>query len=86
MHYQPTSTEIRRKRDVLGISQTKAAALCLVQLNTWARWERGDRKMPPPVWELLQYKALEIQHGIGKEQESQKGTEVLEGMLNTWED
>jgi hypothetical protein len=44
------------------------------------------RKMPPPVWELMQYKALEIQHGIGKEPERQKATEVLDSMLNTWED
>ena len=84
MYYQPTSKEIRKKREAIGLSQSEAAAMCLVQLNTWARWEQGNRKMPPPVWELMQYKALEIQHNIGQEPDRKQTAEVLGGMLDNW--
>ena len=86
MYYQPTSKEIRQKREALGISQSEAATMCLVQLNTWARWEQGNRKMPPPVWELMQYKALELQHNIGSEPNNQQAATVLNEMLHGWKD
>ena len=86
MYYQPTSKEIRQKREALGISQSEAATMCLVQLNTWARWEQGNRKMPPPVWELMPYKALELQHNIGSEPNNQQAASVLNEMLHGWKD
>lgn len=53
----PTPTEIRQAREIAGLTQTKAAALIHCGLRAWQRWEAGDRKMHPAMWELFQTKA-----------------------------
>lgn len=60
----PAPEEIRAVRETLqqqrGIGITAAQDVCASLLRTsrraWQQWERGDRKMHPAFWELLQIK------------------------------
>jgi putative transcriptional regulator len=49
----PTPAEILAARKAAGLTQSKAAALVYRSLNSWQRWEIGDRTMPPGLWELF---------------------------------
>lgn len=63
----PTRDQVRAFRaDVqsrMGLGVTQAQDYCAdlvhVTRRAWQMWERGDRKMPPGLWELAKIK-LEI--------------------------
>lgn len=42
-----TGDELRGKRALLGMTQEQLAAELNVAPNTVARWERGERSIPP---------------------------------------
>ena len=42
-----TGDELREKRQSLGMTQEQLAAELKVAPNTVARWERGERSIPP---------------------------------------
>lgn len=41
-----TPIDIKKTRLLLGLTQTQAAALAGIQLNTWAKYESGYVNMP----------------------------------------
>lgn len=41
-----TGSELRRWRKAKGFTQADAAYWAGVDLRTWGRWERGERKVP----------------------------------------
>lgn len=53
----PTPAQIRAAREIVGLTQTEAAAKVYATLNTWQRWESEDpaygRAMPPGMFELF---------------------------------
>lgn len=49
----PHPDNIRAARISVGITQMQAADLIHVDISTWQRWEMGDRKMHPAMWELF---------------------------------
>jgi len=52
----PTPAEIRQARESAGLTQTQAAAMIHCGLRAWQKWEGGERKMHPAMWELFQIK------------------------------
>lgn len=42
-----TGDELREKREALGMTQEQLATELKVAPNTVARWERGERSIPP---------------------------------------
>jgi DNA-binding transcriptional regulator YiaG len=52
----PKPDEIRFARKSAGLTQTQAAALLSVTLNTWQKWEYGDFRMNKANWELFNIK------------------------------
>ena len=50
---QPFPEEIKSARASGGLTQGQAAKLIHVDISTWQRWEMGDRKMHPAMWELF---------------------------------
>ena len=52
----PLPAEIRRSREAAGLTQTQAAALLHCGLRAWQKWESGERRMHPAMWELFQIK------------------------------
>lgn len=43
-----------------SLTQAEAAKLVYSSLNAWSKWERGERKMHPAIWELFQIKSYQI--------------------------
>lgn len=62
----PTTTEVIALREKLqgennlGITaaQDKCAELLHTSRRAWQQWERGDRKMHPAFWELINLKCM----------------------------
>lgn len=56
MLYSATMTgdELRIKREELGMTQEQLAVVLGVASNTVARWERGERSIPPYLTLALQ--------------------------------
>lgn len=52
----PTPKEIRQARELVGLSQTAAAALISSTLRTWQDWEAGKARMHAGLWELFRIK------------------------------
>lgn len=52
----PTPEQVRAARAAAGLTQTAAAAVVHSTLSGWQRWEQGERKMHPGLWELFQIK------------------------------
>jgi len=53
----PTPVQIREAREAAGLTQTQAAHLVYSTLVSWQRWEAGDRRMHPGLWELFRAKS-----------------------------
>lgn len=53
----PTPAAIREAREAVGLSQTAAAATIYSSLGAWQKWEQGDRRMHPGLFELFLIKA-----------------------------
>lgn len=47
----PTPTQIKEARLEKGMSQAVAAGILEITVLTWKRWEYGDNKMNPLLWE-----------------------------------
>lgn len=47
----PTPEQIRAAR--AGLTQTESGRLVYTTLSCWQRWEAGERKMHPAIWELF---------------------------------
>ena len=52
----PSPEIVKAKRLAAKLTQTEAAALVYSTLSAWQRWEQGERKMHPGLWELFLYK------------------------------
>lgn len=52
----PTHEEIRAARERAGLTQAQAAALVHSTLRAWQRYEAGERRMHPAMWELFRLK------------------------------
>lgn len=48
-----TPEAIREARASLGLTQAQAAALALVSLRAWIKWESGERPISEPAWALF---------------------------------
>lgn len=57
MFYKPPKEQVKDMRKVLKLTQQECADMCLIQSNTWARYEQGTIQMPAPIWELFKLKA-----------------------------
>ena len=53
----PDPAEIRTVREAYGLTQTAAGALVHTSCRSWQKWEAGDRRMHPAMWELFRIKA-----------------------------
>lgn len=49
----PEPAEIRAAREIAGLTQSQAADLVYTTLSGWQRWEQGERRMHPGLWELF---------------------------------
>jgi len=52
----PKPEEIKAAREAAKMTQTEAARVVYATLSAWARWEGGQRRMHPAVWELWRQK------------------------------
>lgn len=52
----PQPEEIRRSRHKAGLSRVDAAALVYSSKRGWEKWENGERRMHPAIWELFKLK------------------------------
>ena len=48
----PTPAEISSARESLGLTQQEAADLLHITTRAWQRYEYGERRMHPALWEL----------------------------------
>lgn len=48
-----TPEEIKRVRLAAGLTQTQAAELVHVTLRSWQRYEAGEKRIHPAMWELF---------------------------------
>lgn len=48
-----TPEEIKRVRLASGLTQTQAAELVHVTLRSWQRYEAGEKRIHPAMWELF---------------------------------
>ena len=53
----PTPAEISAAREFIGLTQQEAADLLYLTLRAWQRYEAGERRMHPALWELFRIKA-----------------------------
>ncbi len=53
----PTPAEISAAREFIGLTQQEAAALLHISLRAWQRYEYGERRMQPALWELFRMEA-----------------------------
>jgi DNA-binding transcriptional regulator YiaG len=49
----PTPEQVKQARVKAGLTQQKAADLINCGIRSWQKWEAGDRKMHPAMWELF---------------------------------
>ena len=55
--HQPTKEEIMAAREQAGLNMSQAAALIYCSRGTWVRWESGERRMHPAMYELFMIKS-----------------------------
>ena len=60
----PTPAEIRASREIVGLTQTDAAAKVYATLRAWQNWESEDpaesRRMHPAIFELFLLKTGQL--------------------------
>ena len=56
----PTPAVIRSAREAAGLTQTAAAALVYSTCRAWQKWEAGDARMHPGLFELFEIKAGQL--------------------------
>lgn len=52
----PTPEEIIQARESAGLNMAQAAAVIYCNRAAWLRWESGERRMHPAMWELFRIK------------------------------
>jgi DNA-binding XRE family transcriptional regulator len=52
----PTPEAVKAARIAAGLTQEQAGAAVGVARRTWQDWERGQRRMPPGLFELFAIK------------------------------
>ena len=55
----PAPEAIRAVREAAGLTQTAAAAMVYSTCRAWQKWEAGDARMHPAIFELFNLKAKE---------------------------
>lgn len=45
--------KLKKARQAAGLTQQQAGELLSVGVRTWQRWEYGERRMSPAMWELF---------------------------------
>ena len=60
MTESPTPDEIRALRQRAGLSRVEFAALVHASPRSLEKWETGERKMHPGLWELVSAKLPEL--------------------------
>ena len=53
----PTPEQIIAAREQAGLNMSQAAALIYCSRGTWLRWESGERRMHPAMYELFMIKS-----------------------------
>ena len=53
----PALEEIKAAREATGLTQTAAAALVYSTCRAWQKWEAGDARMHPAIFELFVIKS-----------------------------
>lgn len=93
MFYTPTPKEIREARIASDLTQKACADMCLVTVNSWARYEQGKMQMSPPIWELFIMKVaqLSLQANVtGKSKDPNALTpeekKLFDDMLANWDE
>ena len=92
MFYTPTPKEIREARISSDLTQKACADMCLVTVNSWARYEQGKMQMSPPIWELFIMKVAQLSliakpmDKSGHNTISSEDKEFMEKMLEGWDD
>jgi len=56
----PSKEEIRSARLSAGLTQTKAAEIIYSGIRAWQKWESGEHKMHPGLFELFLKKTGQI--------------------------
>ena len=54
---RPAPSDIKSLRLSLGLTQTQAGELVYRNCRAWQRWEAGDNRMDPAIWELFKIKS-----------------------------
>ncbi len=57
----PSPAEIKAARESANLTQNAASALVHAALNTWQKWEYGNRAMMLAIWELFLIKTGQIE-------------------------
>ena len=52
----PTPAEVRAARELTGLTQTAAASLVYSTCRAWQKWESGEARMHPAMFELFALK------------------------------
>lgn len=52
----PAPEAIKAAREAAGLTQTAAAALVYSTCRAWQKWEAGDARMHPAIFELFTLK------------------------------
>lgn len=52
----PSPAAVKAARSAAGLTQEQAGAAVGVARRTWQDWERGERRMPPGLFELFNLK------------------------------
>lgn len=55
----PKPEAVRRAREKAGLSRKDAAELIYASERGWIKWETGERRMHPGLWELFRRKVAE---------------------------
>lgn len=56
----PTPENIKSARTVAGLTQNEAAQVVHVNLRTWQKYEAGNQKMMPGLYELFLIKTEQL--------------------------
>ena len=52
----PSPAAIQAARLAAKLSRSEAAGLVVSSVRSWEKWESGERRMHPAIWELFQIK------------------------------
>ena len=56
----PTPNQVKAAREAAALTQTEAAKLVYSTCRAWQKWEGGDARMHPAIFELFRLKTQVI--------------------------